>query len=121
VRNYIRSENKASFFSIEESVTLIFPGLIVSGGALGLAILAWHARRRPDFPGRREFVRAMLAASWWSAAAAGENFALAPADKVFWAEMAWPGIIAAPMFWMMFVWTYCRGEKELSARPWSAC
>lgn len=94
-------------------MTLIFPGLILSGGALGLAMLAWHARRRPDFPGRREFVRAMLAASWWSAAAAGENFVLAPADKVFWAEMAWPGIIAAPMFWMMFAWTYCRGEKEL--------
>jgi len=53
----------------------------------------------------------MLAAVWWSVAAAWENFALAPSDKVFWAEMAWPGIVAAPMAWTMFVWTYCRGER----------
>ncbi|MBN2751402.1 MAG: diguanylate cyclase, partial [Rhodospirillaceae bacterium] len=27
-----------------------------------------------------------------------------------WAEMAWLGIVAAPLLWMMFVWTYCRRE-----------
>jgi diguanylate cyclase (GGDEF)-like protein len=91
--------------------TVTIPGLILCVGALGMAALAAYARRRRDFPGRPEFVRMMLAAAWWSVAAALENFALAPESKVFWAEMAWPGIVAAPTFWAMFVWIYCRGER----------
>ncbi len=93
--------------------TVTIPGAILCAGALGMAALAVHARRRPDFPGRPEFVRMMLASVWWSVAAAFENFALAPESKVFWAEMAWPGIVAMPTFWAMFIWIYCRGERGL--------
>ncbi len=102
---------------LADYATVTIPGAILCAGAFGMAALAVLARRRPDFPGRREFIRMMLAAVWWSVAAAFENFVLAPDSKVFWAEMAWPGIVATPTFWAMFVWIYCRGERGLNGAP----
>ena len=83
------------------------------------AVLAtlWTARRSwalPPFPGRFNFVAMQLSASWWATAAAIETIVPAPADKLFWAEMAWLGIVGAPSFWALFLWSYTR--EEVAAR-----
>lgn len=83
------------------------------------AVLAtlWTASRSwilPPFPGRFDFIAMQLSASWWATAAAIEIIVPAPADKLFWAEMAWLGIVCTPSFWALFLWSYTR--EEVAAR-----
>jgi len=85
-------------------------------GGLALLLLAWRGWRLPPFPGQIEFTCSQLGAAWWSIAASIENMAAALTAKVFWAEMAWPGIIGTPLFGAMFAWAYCKGEDRFRTR-----
>ena len=87
------------------------PGLFLLFGSAILLLLAGWGGRLPPFPGQGEFVRSQFAIAWWSTAAAIENMVTAAADKVLWAEMAWPGIIATQIYWSAFLWGYCKGES----------
>ncbi|PWC34492.1 histidine kinase [Azospirillum sp. TSO35-2] len=71
---------------------------------------AWRSWALPPFPGRVNFMLMQLSAAWWTTAAALETLVAAPADKLFWAEMAWIGIVGAPSFWTLFIWSYIKGE-----------
>jgi len=88
-------------------------GVFLLFGAGILLLLAGWGRRLPPFPGQAEFIRSQFGTAWWSLAAAIETMVTAAADKVFWAEMAWPGIIATLIFWTAFLWGYCKGESPI--------
>lgn len=102
--------------SISFAWTVNPPGLILLFAGAALAVLAWRGWRLPAFPGRPGFVGMLSAAAWWAVAAALENMAALPAAKILWAEMAWPGIVATPIHWALFIWAYCKGEERLRGR-----
>lgn len=90
------------------------PAALLLGAVLVTLWTAWRSGRLPPFPGRVNFVAMQLSASWWATAAALEILVVTPDDKQFWAKMAWIGIVGAPSFWTLFIWSYIHGE--LSAR-----
>jgi diguanylate cyclase (GGDEF)-like protein len=77
-----------------------------------LAALAtvWRTWRLPSFPGQRSFVLSIVASAWWAGAVAVEHGSAQPEAKIFWAELAWLGIIVAPGAWALFVWNYIHGQ-----------
>ena len=77
--------------------------LLVCAGASWFA--HWVSQQR-IFPGRVSFVLIHMACLWWMLTAAMEMASILPAHKMFWATMAWPGIVAAPTFWAIFLWQY---------------
>ncbi|PWC80305.1 histidine kinase [Azospirillum sp. TSH100] len=93
---------------------LSLPALLLLAAVVASLWTAWRSWALPPFPGRFNFVAMQLSASWWATAAAMEAILPAPADKLFWAEMAWFGIVCTPSFWALFLWSYTR--EELSAR-----
>ncbi|GEO80087.1 histidine kinase N-terminal 7TM domain-containing diguanylate cyclase [Pararhodospirillum oryzae] len=96
------------------------PGfLLVLAAVTALGLVAF-VRRLSPFHGRGAFVGAFVALAWWCLAAAVENLVLGPADKLFWAEMAWPGIMATVLLWTAFLWSYCKGEERVRAWPTQA-
>ncbi len=72
------------------------PAILLLGAVLVTLWMAWRSGRLPHFPGRVNFVAMQLSASWWATAAALEILAVTPDDKLFWAKMAWIGIVGAP-------------------------
>lgn len=79
---------------------------------VGVILLGrWVARQR-YFPGRDSFILAHCASLWWLLAAGLELAAQAPDCKVLWATMAWPGIVAVPTFWAIFLWQYVNSVRE---------
>ena len=93
---------------------LSLPGVLLLAVVLATLWTAWRSWALPPFPGRFNFVAMQLSAAWWATAAAIETIVPAPADKLFWAEMAWLGIVGAPSFWALFLWSYTR--EEVAAR-----
>ncbi len=93
---------------------LTLPAILLLAAVLATLWTAWRSWALPPFPGRFNFVAMQLSASWWATAAAIETIVPAPADKLFWAEMAWFGIVCTPSFWALFLWSYTR--EELAAR-----
>ncbi|MCG5240688.1 sensor histidine kinase [Azospirillum doebereinerae] len=93
---------------------LTLPAVLLLGTVLITLLLARQSWRLPPFPGRVNFLAMQLSASWWATAAAAETLALSPTTKLFWAKMAWTGIVGAPSFWFLFIWSYIHGE--VSAR-----
>lgn len=84
----------------------------LAGLALGVVMLSlWVARLR-DFPGRDSFVITHIGMLWWLMAAALEMAALAPACKIAFATLAWPGILVTPMFWSIFLWRFGNSSPE---------
>ncbi len=53
---------------------------------------------------------------WWLAAAALELASISSECKIFWAMAAWPGIIAVPTFWTIFLWRYVHSVREVPSR-----
>ncbi|MBF7728566.1 histidine kinase N-terminal 7TM domain-containing diguanylate cyclase [Pseudomonas sp. N040] len=83
---------------------------------LGILLLSrWVAKQRA-FPGRAGFALLHLAALWWLLTAAAEMSAQAADCKMFWAAMAWPGIVATPTFWALFLWQYVNSQSA-TLRP----
>ena len=88
------------------------PVLLTLAVCLGVAFLsAWVSRQR-HFPGQRSFFMLHLGTLWWMFAAALEMAAQGPQCKMLWASMAWPGILAVPTFWAVFLWQYVNSERR---------
>lgn len=95
---------------------LNLPVLILVGASVLVCGLAGLVTRRRDFPGRRSFVLLQLAMLWWMLAAAGELAFGAAGCKLAWAQLAWPGIIATPTCWAVFLWHYLNSHQRSLAR-----
>ncbi|WP_159970666.1 histidine kinase N-terminal 7TM domain-containing protein [Pseudomonas sp. 8Z] len=100
----------ASAWSISAPVWLT---LLVCIGVLLLA--RWVTRQR-DFPGRGSFLLLHLASLWWMGSAALEMSFFSAECKMFWAGMAWPGILFTPTFWAIFLWQYVNSMHAPLAR-----
>ncbi|MEN0038069.1 MAG: histidine kinase N-terminal 7TM domain-containing protein [Cellvibrio sp.] len=83
-----------------------FPVIFTLLVCMGVTFLAHWVSRQRVFPGRVTFVMAHIASLWWMLSAAREMAVIAPEAKLFWAAMAWPGIIFMPTFWVVFLWQY---------------
>lgn len=79
---------------------------------VGVILLTRWVRRRRVFPGRDSFVLLHLTVLWWMGAAALEMATEVPGCKVFWAQMAWPGIVGVPTFWAVFLWQYVNSRQQ---------
>lgn len=91
---------------LDRTLSLSFPVIFTLGICAGVSWLAHWVSRQRTFPGRFTFVLIHLASLWWMLAAAVEMAVVQPDHKIFWAAMAWPGIVAAPTFWAIFLWQY---------------
>lgn len=96
---------------------MIAPILLLAGVVVTVC-LALRTRQLPLFPGRGNFFGMLLAAAWWATAAALESFAVLPSQKIMWTELAWPGIVAAPTFWALFILTYVNGNIKPLHSKW---
>ncbi|WP_025918141.1 histidine kinase N-terminal 7TM domain-containing protein [Herminiimonas sp. CN] len=105
------------FAPFKAEITPIAPVLLLAGAVITV-FLALRTRRLQPFPGRGYFLGMLLAASWWAAAAAFESLSALPSDKIIWAELAWPGIVAAPTCWAQFIWAYVNGNYKLLRTRW---
>ena len=88
------------------------PVLLTLAVCLGVAFLSAWVNRQRHFPGQRSFFLLHLGTLWWMAAAALEMASQGPQCKMFWASMAWPGILAVPTFWAVFLWQYVNSERR---------
>ncbi len=88
------------------------PVLLTCAVAVGVLLLARWVRRQRYFPGRASFVLMHLGSIWWMVAAALELAAQGASCKVFWASMAWPGILAVPTFWAVFLGQYVNSDSR---------
>ncbi|MFK4074426.1 histidine kinase N-terminal 7TM domain-containing protein [Ectopseudomonas khazarica] len=88
------------------------PVLLTLLVCFGVVMLAHWVTRQRDFPGRDSFILLHLASLWWMGAAALEMSFLGADCKMFWASMAWPGIVATPTFWAVFLWQYVNSMRE---------
>lgn len=77
----------------------------------GVILLAHWVTRQRAFPGRDSFILLHLGSLWWMAAASLEMAAQGADCKVFWAGMAWPGIVSVPTFWAIFLWQYVNSVR----------
>jgi diguanylate cyclase (GGDEF)-like protein len=82
----------------------------------GVILLAHWVTRQRDFPGRDSFILLHLASLWWMGAAALEMSFFSAECKMFWASMAWPGIVSTPTFWAVFLWQYVNSMRTPLAR-----
>ncbi|WP_323813608.1 histidine kinase N-terminal 7TM domain-containing protein [Cellvibrio sp. NN19] len=96
-------------FNLPVAITLLV--------CVGVSGLAHWVSRQPQFPGRMTFVFIHLASLWWMLAAALELASIVPERKIFWASMAWPGIVATPTIWMLFLWQYVNSSDRSPAKP----
>lgn len=87
------------------------PVLLTLLVCFGVMMLAHWVTRQRDFPGRDSFILLHLASLWWMGAAALEMSFLGADCKMFWASMAWPGIVATPTFWAVFLWQYVNSMR----------
>lgn len=92
------------------------PVLLTLLVCVGVLLLARWVSRQRIFPGRVSFVLIHIASLWWMFIAALEMAFQAPGCKMFWASMAWPGIIAMPTFWAVFLWQYVNSQHTPLAR-----
>ncbi|MCP8900144.1 histidine kinase N-terminal 7TM domain-containing protein [Gilvimarinus xylanilyticus] len=77
---------------------------------LGVGGLIHWTTKQSRFPGKASFVGTHLASLWWMLAAAAELAALPPSVKMFFAAMAWPGIVLMPSLWALFLYQYTRSD-----------
>ncbi|BAI76738.1 two-component sensor histidine kinase (plasmid) [Azospirillum sp. B510] len=89
---------------------MTLPSVLLLAAVVATLWIAARSWLLPPFPGRTDFVLMQLSATWWSTSVAVESMVTAPADKLFWAEMAWMGIVCTPSLWAFFLWSYTRGE-----------
>jgi diguanylate cyclase (GGDEF) domain len=80
--------------------------LILLTIALGAALTALAIARVQKAPGRNALVLAEISAVWWVATVVLRLNSPDLADKVFYSELAWFGIVATPLFWSLGVLDY---------------
>ncbi|BAN51050.1 histidine kinase N-terminal 7TM domain-containing protein [Metapseudomonas resinovorans] len=88
------------------------PVLLTLVLGVGVILMARWVGRQRHFPGRESFIVLHIAIFWWLAAAGLELAAQGPQCKVFWASMAWPGIVGVPSLWAVFLWQYVNSIRE---------
>ncbi|WP_137886325.1 histidine kinase N-terminal 7TM domain-containing protein [Pseudomonas sp. 2FE] len=88
------------------------PVLLTGVVCIGVILLARWVTRQRYFPGRDSFILLHLASLWWMLAASVEMAAQGASCKVFWASMAWPGIVGVPTFWAVFLWQYVNSVRQ---------
>lgn len=90
------------------SMPVVFTLLV----CVGVAMLAHWVTRQRGFPGRDAFFLLHMASLWWLLAASLEMAVQGSGCKMFWASMAWPGIVGLPTFWAVFLWQYVNSERK---------
>lgn len=88
------------------------PVLLTAAVCVGVLLLARWVTRQRYFPGRESFIVLHLASLWWMVAASLEMAMQGPQCKMFWASMAWPGILMVPTFWAVFLWQYINSVRQ---------
>ncbi|WP_397377738.1 histidine kinase N-terminal 7TM domain-containing protein [Pseudomonas sp.] len=88
------------------------PVVLTTMVCFGVIFLARWVVRQRYFPGRESFIVLHMASLWWMAAASLEMAAQGASCKVFWATMAWPGILLMPTFWAVFLWQYVNSVRQ---------
>ncbi|MBX9913137.1 MAG: diguanylate cyclase [Pseudomonadaceae bacterium] len=83
--------------------------LLVWLGVLWLS--RWILQQR-YFPGRNSFFVMHLGMLWWLLSAALELAVQGAECKMFWAAMAWPGIMSVPTCWAVFLWQYVNSDSQ---------
>ncbi|SOC85236.1 diguanylate cyclase (GGDEF) domain-containing protein [Ensifer adhaerens] len=78
--------------------------------ALGLIACA-AAFRSPRAPGKNAFILAVVGALWWTAMVLLRFATPDLPGKVFYSELAWFGIVGAPMFWAAGILSYSGYRK----------
>ncbi|MCC6148579.1 MAG: response regulator [Anaerolineaceae bacterium] len=80
---------------------------------LALGIFIWMRREKL---GGRIFSWMVFAAVVWSLCAALEASTIEPGGQIFWAMLAYIGIVSIPPLWLMFTFQYTGQEARLSRR-----
>lgn len=88
------------------------PVVLTATVCIGVLLLARWVNQQRYFPGRESFIVLHLASLWWLIAASLEMSAQGANCKVFWATMAWPGILSVPTFWAVFLWQYVNSVRQ---------
>lgn len=91
---------------------LSVPVVLTGAVCIGVLLLARWVNRQRYFPGRESFIVLHLASLWWMIAASLEMATQGASCKVFWATMAWPGILSVPTFWAVFLWQYVNSVRQ---------
>ncbi|MCX7670168.1 MAG: PAS domain-containing protein, partial [Anaerolineae bacterium] len=86
---------------------------IATGLCMGLGGVAW---RRRGVPGAREFLVLMLAAAVWAITDAAQELTPNLAEKIIWAKISYPAIVATPVLWLLFVLRQIAPERRLKAK-----
>ncbi|UVE19657.1 diguanylate cyclase [Pseudomonas sp. LS44] len=97
---------------VDSSWMLSFPVFVTGLLCLGIMLLGYWVLHQRGFPGRDSFVLLHVASVWWLLAAGAEMASQAAGCKVFWASMAWPGIVGVPTFWAVFLWQYVNSVRS---------
>ena len=90
--------------------------LVFSSGFLGLLALRLWRKAPSPAPGAGAFVYQLLSVSLWCFAYALELISTSLPDKLFWAQIAYIGIVPVPVTWFVFVSDFTRGGGRISAR-----
>ena len=79
--------------------------------SVAVAVVAW---RRRHTAGARELALLMLAIGWWLLANTFEAAALDRSAKIAWSVVAYPGIVSAPVLYLLFVLGWTRQDGWLT-------
>ena len=91
----------------------IIPVVISSLIALAIALLAWRKRR---VPGATPLLFMMLSISQWLISYIIEIGSTTLQSNLFWANIAYFGIVAAPVAWLLFSLEYTNPSKKIGWR-----
>jgi diguanylate cyclase (GGDEF)-like protein len=90
---------------------LVLSFIVSTGVSAVVAIVAW---RRRNLVGARELALLMAAIAWWLAANAFEAAALDRSSKIAWSVIAYPGIQAVAVLYLLFVLGWTRHDGWLT-------
>lgn len=74
-------------------------------------LIVAHTLRAPKSPGREAFALSCLCAIWWMSCVLIRHDSVDYQLKLLLAEMAWFGIMGAPLFWSLSVIAYANGRN----------
>lgn len=98
---------------ISANQLLQFLLLITAGLAL---TVAFSTLKRKKIPGAIHFSTLMFAISWWATCDAIQYWFESIETKMIWAQLSYIGIIAAPVVWVSFIYTY--SQIRLNIPSW---
>lgn len=98
---------------ISANQLLQFLLLITAGLSLTVAL---STLKRKKIPGAIHFSILMFAISWWAACDAIQYWFDSQDAKIFLAQLSYVGIIAAPILWVSFIYTY--SQIKLNIPSW---